>query len=29
MKKPTEIFLLDMNNHAKAVVATEEQINKL
>jgi hypothetical protein len=29
MKKPKDIFLLDMDNHAKATVATEEQINKL
>jgi hypothetical protein len=29
MKKPKDIFLLDMDNHGKAVVVTEEQISKL
>jgi hypothetical protein len=29
MKKPKDIFFLDMDNHAKAIVATEEQTNKL
>jgi hypothetical protein len=28
MKKPTDILLLDMDNHAKAIVATQEQTNK-
>jgi predicted nucleic acid-binding protein len=29
MRKPKDIFLIDMDNHGKAVVVTEEQIIRL
>jgi hypothetical protein len=28
-KRPQDMFLLEVDNHAKAVVVTQEQINKL